>query len=159
MSRSAGSTNDAGVPGTEELRGRLIEVMQAQRQHLERCAARHELSGQLAIALLQLRSPWPAAGGPHDEGLPMRELAGRIHCDPSQLTGIADRLEALGLVERRPDPADRRVKLLGLTASGDRLAQRLSVELNADAPGFSELTDEERTTLERLLAKVAAGSR
>ncbi|MFN7150268.1 MAG: MarR family winged helix-turn-helix transcriptional regulator [Microthrixaceae bacterium] len=152
------SVGDAVVPGTEALRARLIEVMQAQRQHLEACAERHGLSGQLAIALLQLRSPWPAGVADREDGLPMRELACRLHCDPSQLTGIADRLEAMALVERRPDPADRRVKLLGLTPRGERLAHRLSVELNADAPGFSALTDHERTTLEHLLSKLATGS-
>lgn len=163
------------VPGTEELRATLIEVMHGQRRHLERCAAQHGLSGQLAIALLQLRAPWPAVacrttlepapepGEPDDAGdggpgMPMRELAGRISCDPSQVTGIADRLEDLGLVERRPNPQDRRVKLLVVTDAGDRVATQLAEEINRGAPGFSVLADQERTDLLRLLRKVAASS-
>ena len=88
----------------------------------------------------------------------MRELAGRISCDPSQVTGIADRLEDLGLVERRPSPQDRRVKLLVVTAEGEQVAGQLAEEVNRDAPGFSALTDQERVVLARLLSKVAAAS-
>jgi DNA-binding MarR family transcriptional regulator len=50
--------------------------------------------------------------------LPMHELATRLHCDSSNVTGIVDRLEQRGLVERRPHDQDRRVKLIVLTARG-----------------------------------------
>jgi DNA-binding MarR family transcriptional regulator len=157
------------APTIEQLRATLIEGMHGPRHHLERCAARHDLSGQLAIALLQLCAPWPPTDGgagavPGAEtacdgsGMPMRELAGRISCDPSQVTGIADRLEDLGLVERRPSPQDRRVKLLVVTAGGQQVAAQLAEEVNRDAPGFSALTDQERVVLARLLSKVAAAS-
>ncbi len=36
----------------------------------------------------------------------MRRLAQKLKCEPSNVTGIVDRLEARGLVERRPDPTD-----------------------------------------------------
>ena len=52
------------------------------------------------------------------EPLPMRKLARKLKCEPSNVTGIVDRLEARGLVERRPDPADRRVKLAAATEEG-----------------------------------------
>jgi DNA-binding MarR family transcriptional regulator len=152
------------VPTVEELRAGVIEVMHGQRHHVERCAARHGLSGQLAIALLQLESPWPAGpvaghtASAEGDGMPMRELAGRISCDPSQVTGIADRLEDLGLVERRPARDDRRVKLLVVTDEGRRVAAELADEVNRGAPGFSALTDDERLTLRRLLARVAAAT-
>ena len=45
----------------------------------------------------------------------MSELAGILGCDNSNVTGIVDRLEYRGLVERRPAEHDRRVKLLALT--------------------------------------------
>src|SRR2546429_2744974 len=38
-----------------------------------------------------------------------RELARRLHYDPSNITSLADSLEARGLIERRADAADRRV--------------------------------------------------
>src|SRR5256886_12246873 len=47
--------------------------------------------------------------------LPMSSLAERLFCDASNVTGIADRLEARGLVERRSAEGDRRVKALTLT--------------------------------------------
>ena len=44
----------------------------------------------------------------------MSSLAELLVCDASNITGIADRLEARGLVERRSVGADRRVKTLAL---------------------------------------------
>jgi DNA-binding MarR family transcriptional regulator len=53
--------------------------------------------------------------------VPMSSLAGKLFCDASNVTGIVDRLEARGLIERRPAEHDRRVKLLVLTPEGERL--------------------------------------
>src|SRR5919204_6030706 len=50
--------------------------------------------------------------------LPMSALADRLFCDASNVTGIADRLESRGLVERRSAEGDRRVKVLALTPEG-----------------------------------------
>ena len=54
---------------------------------------------------------------------PCGKLAQKLKCEPSNVTGIVDRLEARGLVERRPDPADRRVKLAAATEEGRRVAR------------------------------------
>jgi DNA-binding MarR family transcriptional regulator len=51
----------------------------------------------------------------------MSALAAERNCDPSNITGLVDRLQRLGLVERRPDPADRRIRLLALTPAGRRM--------------------------------------
>ena len=48
----------------------------------------------------------------------MVALAKFLGCHDSNITGLVDRLEARGLVERRNDPADRRVKLIALTDEG-----------------------------------------
>jgi hypothetical protein len=48
----------------------------------------------------------------------LSEISARMLCDNSNLTGIVDRLIAKGLVERRPDPQDRRVSLICLTEVG-----------------------------------------
>src|ERR671928_2004208 len=53
-----------------------------------------------------------------DEPMPMSALAERLFCDASNVTGIVDRLEARGLVERRSSEGDRRVKALTLTEAG-----------------------------------------
>ncbi len=52
------------------------------------------------------------------DGVPLSEISTRMLCDNSNLTGIVDRLISKGLVERRPDPQDRRVSLICLTPAG-----------------------------------------
>jgi DNA-binding MarR family transcriptional regulator len=52
------------------------------------------------------------------DGVPLSEISARMLCDNSNLTGIVDRLISKGLVERRPDPQDRRVSLICLTQAG-----------------------------------------
>lgn len=61
------------------------------------------------------------------ENGPMRlsELARRTETDPGILTRQINAIEAQGLVERRPDPTDRRASLVGMSARGRRIAQRL----------------------------------
>src|SRR2546423_13417244 len=46
---------------------------------------------------------------------PMRFLAEHLKCEPSNITGLVDRMEARGLVTREPDPEDRRVKNITAT--------------------------------------------
>ncbi len=53
------------------------------------------------------------------EGVPMRALAEMWRSDASTVTWMVDRLEDKGLVERRPLPGDRRVRVVALTAAGE----------------------------------------
>jgi DNA-binding MarR family transcriptional regulator len=48
-------------------------------------------------------------------------LADAIHADRSRIIRVLDDLQERGLIHRRPDPADRRVRLLALTAHGRQL--------------------------------------
>jgi MarR family transcriptional regulator, organic hydroperoxide resistance regulator len=50
-------------------------------------------------------------------------LAQSIGADKSRIIGVLDELQERGLIERRPDPADRRVHLLSLTKAGSRLRE------------------------------------
>ena len=74
-----------------------------------------------------------------------RELAGFLGCDASNVTGIVDRLEALGLAERRIDPEDRRVRQVVLTDAGrarrDDLYDRISRGSPLARLSASELVD------------------
>ena len=86
-----------------------------------------------------------------------RELARRLHYDPSNITSLADSLEARGLIERRADAADRRFRLLALTPAGERLRASLE-ELLAQPPAFLQrLTRAEQKQLLLLLTKIFAG--
>jgi DNA-binding MarR family transcriptional regulator len=62
------------------------------------------------------------------------------------MTGRIDRLEQLGLVDRRADPTDRRGSLVGLTTAGRRLADSLVERLLDDMAALvRDLDQQERT--------------
>ncbi|MFF2655027.1 MarR family winged helix-turn-helix transcriptional regulator [Streptomyces sp. NPDC058045] len=123
----------------------LIGTMVARyHQDYEQAAARHALTGAQA-RILGLLSQEP---------LPMRQLALRLKCEPSNVTGIIDRLESRGLVERRPDPQDRRIKVAAPTEEGRRTASALRASLDfADEP-LARLSKEERLLLRGLLRRM-----
>jgi DNA-binding MarR family transcriptional regulator len=64
-----------------------------------------------------------------DAPVSMRAFAEELSCDPSNVTGLVDRAERLGLVERVPDPSDRRVRILKLTIKGRQLRTRVNREV------------------------------
>ncbi len=91
--------------------------------------------------------------------LSLSGLAEAIGVDAPYATLIVDSLEERGLVERQPDPADRRRKLVTLTPAGrDAVAQKLRIQLEPP-PGFGSLSAAELDTLEKLVWRIMAGSR
>ncbi|MBQ1088005.1 MarR family winged helix-turn-helix transcriptional regulator [Streptomyces sp. B93] len=110
----------------------------------EEAAAEHALTGAQA-KLLGLLSLDP---------LPMRKLAHKLKCEPSNVTGIVDRLESRGLVERRSDPNDRRVKLAAATAEGRRVARDLRESLSFAREPLAGLSEGERLALRDLLQRM-----
>ncbi|WP_327118940.1 MarR family transcriptional regulator [Streptomyces sp. NBC_01341] len=113
-------------------------------EEYDRAAAAHALTGAQArvLGLLSL------------EPMPMRKVARKLKCEPSNITGIVDRLELRGLVERRPDPADRRVKLAAPTEEGVRTAAQLRDALDFAREPLAELSETERTVLRDLLRRM-----
>jgi DNA-binding MarR family transcriptional regulator len=73
----------------------------------------------------------------------------------AEATWIVDRLEKLGLAERRALPRDRRVKLVMLTQKGQRAKAQLETELHEPPLEFSALDRRDREALNRILAKLA----
>jgi MarR family transcriptional regulator, organic hydroperoxide resistance regulator len=55
-----------------------------------------------------------------DDGMTQNELAGQLLVSKGNVCGLVGRLEAAGLIDRRPDPDDRRANRLSLTALGRR---------------------------------------
>jgi DNA-binding MarR family transcriptional regulator len=90
-----------------------------------------------------------------DAPLAMNQIASRLHCDASNITGIVDRLEARGLVARGVKPGDRRIKVIVLTAEGKRVRKRVAV-MSSSVPGLSQLTKSEQQALDALLTKALA---
>jgi DNA-binding MarR family transcriptional regulator len=93
-----------------------------------------------------------------DEPLPMGEAAGQLHCDPSNVTGLVDRLEKRGLIERVPSPSDRRVRHLVLTDEGRHVKQRLD-RLMADALALDSLPAGDQAALRDLLQRTLHATR
>jgi MarR family transcriptional regulator, organic hydroperoxide resistance regulator len=85
--------------------------------------------------------------------LSMSALAGSLHCDASNVTGIVDRLEARGLIERRGSARDRRVKNLGLTDEGTRLRAEMMARLAVPPPELASLSRADQRALRHLLRK------
>lgn len=90
------------------------------------------------------------------EGIPMRDLAEHWGYDPSYVTSLTDALEERGLVERRPHPGDRRVKMIALTPEGVAARDRVAELLYEPPASFDALTRSEARQLRDLLRKVIA---
>ncbi|MEU4032793.1 MarR family winged helix-turn-helix transcriptional regulator [Streptomyces collinus] len=122
----------------------IAEVVARYHADYEEAAAGHSLTGAQAklLGLLTL------------EPLPMRKLAQKLRCEPSNVTGIVDRLESRGLVERRPDPGDRRVKVAAATDEGRGVARELRDGLRFAREPLAGLSDEERLVLRDLLRRM-----
>jgi DNA-binding MarR family transcriptional regulator len=74
------------------------------------------------------------------------------------MTNRIDRLERAGLVERRPDPDDRRGKLIALTAAGRRVIdETITRHVANEERLLSVLTTTEQKRLNALLRKLIAG--
>lgn len=93
------------------------------------------------------------------EPTPMGELAATLHCDNSNVTGIVDRLERRGLVERRAAQHDRRVKHLVITQDGRALHAEIAAALDAGPNPLAALPREEQRALRDLLRRAVAAQR
>ena len=85
-------------------------------------------------------------------------LAQAISYDKTRLIGLLDALEADGLITRTPDPADRRARIVSLTAAGTKrhaAARRAIHKMEDDV--LAGVSAAERTRLRRTLARLADG--
>jgi DNA-binding MarR family transcriptional regulator len=85
----------------------------------------------------------------------LSELSDRLHIAARSTTEVVDGLQDRGLVERRPDPQDRRATLVALTDEGTRVGQAIRASRDAEAEAyFSVLSEAERTDLTDILRKL-----
>ena len=89
-------------------------------------------------------------------GKTMGALASEWCCDASNATWIVDRLEKRGLAERRPSPADRRVKIVFLTAKGVKVRDEVMAEFFKPPAVMSELDHAELEAFARTARKLRA---
>ena len=82
-------------------------------------------------------------------------LAEHLRIAPRSATEVVDGLAERGLVERRPDPVDRRATLVALTGAGERVGEAIRVARAAEAERFfGALDPADRTELTRILRRL-----
>lgn len=116
-----------------------------------------QLNSEAAQMLEALDLTGPLAGvlwllDPAQDAPSMRQVAEQLCCDPSSLTFLVDRLSERGLVERQPDPDNRRIKRLVLTPQGAEVRRKLIDDTIARTP-LAKLSAADRKMLLTLLAK------
>lgn len=89
------------------------------------------------------------------EGRSQQAIGEGIQVPPSRMVALVDELEQRGLVERRPDPADRRVRALYLTRKGrSALTRGREIAKSHEEEITRGMSDAERTRLTKLLQKM-----
>jgi len=125
----------------------LWRIMQANKPRV------FELARELDLSPVQLHSLRMLEPG---EETPMRALARQLFCDPSNVTGIVDRLVARGLVERRESETDRRVKIIRLTKQGERIRADVVAKMSQPPSEIAALPLEQQRALRDALRAAAA---
>jgi DNA-binding MarR family transcriptional regulator len=112
------------------------------------------LAQELDLAPMQLHALRILEPG---KEVPMRALARSLFCDPSNVTGIVDRLEVRGLIERREADHDRRVKILTLTDQGRLVRERANRRMQEPPPELAALPREAQRALRDALREAVEG--
>ena len=85
----------------------------------------------------------------------LSELSEQLRIAPRSVTEVVDTLESRGLAERRPDPADRRATLAGLTEHGTGVLDAIRAARGTEAERvFGRLSATDRAQLARILRKL-----
>jgi DNA-binding MarR family transcriptional regulator len=127
----------------------LMQVMQAEKGKHIAALSSFELTfpqAQLLIRMDPLKHT------------PMNELAGQLFCDPSNVTGLVDKLETRGLIERRPSPEDRRVKMLAITKAGTALRTKLLDRFHTPPESIQDLSEADKKSLLAILKRASKTS-
>lgn len=132
--------------------GRLGRVITHATRAIDAAFAAHDLNvGEFDVLAALRRSGEPFTMTP-------TALARLVMLSPAGMTNRIDRLEAAGLVERRPDPGDRRSSLIVLTDSGrERVDAAVTDHVANEAGLLAGLSAAERRSLDDLLRKLLAG--
>ncbi|MEV7599088.1 MarR family transcriptional regulator [Kitasatospora sp. NPDC089797] len=143
---------EAATPQSDEITREVVDLMANlvalfHREYEDAAAARSLTGAQAKVLALLRRGP-----------LPMRHIAQTLSCEPSNITGIVDRLEARGFVTREADRQDRRVKLVAATETGAAASEELRESLNFAREPLAALDTEERALLRDLLRRMLTGA-
>jgi DNA-binding MarR family transcriptional regulator len=112
----------------------------------DRWLEHHDLSEGRMGVLWQLRTKGSTTLG---------DLAESLDVSPRNITGLVDHLEQDGLVERLPDPEDRRATRVRLAPAGKQKLSEIKNEMGSSRHGVvAGFTDEELNQLRHLLLKL-----
>ena len=137
-----------GDAGVEDVGDGLLEVTSRGHHVVGSVAARHDLTPQQLELLRMLAVP-----------VSMRAFAEELSCDPSNVTGLVDRAERLGLVERVPDQSDRRVRILKLTTKGRNLRSTINQEVARSLTNALGLSTDDHAKVMSVLAAMTSATK
>ena len=146
LSRQATRQEDPGREAWQLLLG----LLKANQGALQAVWAEFDLSSAQGALLTSLKPGEPES---------MVSLARSLRCHDSNVTGLVDRLEKRGLIERRGDPKDRRIKLIALTDHGHELSNRLSRRLLEPLPFITALSIQDKVGLRDILHRATQATR
>ena len=141
---SVANTRGAAAPEAGEAWRLIFELGTVHRAHVLAAAADHDLSPPQLFLLRRLEPGKPT---------PMSELATFFGCDASNITGLVDRLETRGLLERRVPAHDRRVKQIVLTKAGERLREQALARLHDPPEALTRLSPRDQRSLRDILRR------
>jgi DNA-binding MarR family transcriptional regulator len=148
--------SESFVPGlryssrAHELWALVVESFRGWEKRVNEAAATVALSPVSAWALVQLDPDHPIS---------QKDLAARLHCNPSTVVDPTDRLEESGLVSRQANPADRRMNVLIVTPKGKHVRDELIGRLFEPPEAFRRLPAKEQTRFRDVMLAAVTGAR
>jgi DNA-binding MarR family transcriptional regulator len=132
---------------TSDLNWLLHRAAQRFGEAMDAAAKRHGLGIRAQLVLSALVN---------EPGRTQLALAADLGLDKTTMTTVLDKLERDGHVVRRPDPADRRVRIPEITAAGHRLQQQVLPEVRGvEAELLALLTPQQQEDLRASLTRLA----
>ena len=122
----------------------LLRLLRADQGALLEVWAEFDLSSAQGDLLCSIAPDQPAT---------MVSLARALHCHDSNVTGLVDRLERRGLIERRNDSNDRRVKLIALTKAGEKFQEKLLGRLSEPLPFIAAMPLPDKVKLRDIMRR------
>ena len=132
-------------PDRAQREGQVWETMRS--LILDRYDYRRKVADALGMSFFRAKALRVLATGE----MSMRELASALSTDAPYTTLLVDDLEGRGMVQRRPDPDDRRAKIVSITPAGEDAARRAMEILLTPPPPISALSDADFAALERIV--------
>ncbi len=123
----------------------VVEFALSQRTWWVGLCAEFDLTAMQGHALRSLDPDRPVA---------MSVLADALVCDASNVTGIVDKLESRGLIERQGAPGDRRIKMLAVTDKGRELRTQLWTRTMEPPAAVAALPADTRRQLAKVLRAI-----